>query len=260
MEERFIITEIVRVTMVGKDEYREKTTSFTGRLYANEIIFHFSGQATVYFGDTVLETKENTIRFLPEGDFKKYMVDRKTQGECIFASFRTDRPISPAAWVMDVAHNDEIGPLFKKMFAAWCGKEKGYYFKCLSLLYRIFAEIQGIKRAPKQHSLRLRPAEKAIADCFLQESLSVSSLAALCGMGESYFQRLFKEKHGVSPKKYIIRLKINYACDLLRLEEYTVSQVAEMCGFSDVYFFSRQFKEYMGITPRDFIKKYKSSK
>ena len=260
MEENFVITEIIRVVMVGKDEYKEKTTAFKGCLYANEIIFHFSGQATVYFGDEVLETKENTIRFLPEGDFKKYVVDRKVKGECIFASFRTDRPISPKAWVMDVSQNEEIGALFKKLFATWCGQEQGYYFRCLSLLYRIFAEIQGVKRAPKRHALRLRPAEEAITNRFLQDGLSVAHLAALCGMGESYFQRLFKEIHGVPPKRYIIRLKINYACDLLRMECYSVSHVAEMCGFSDLYFFSRQFKEYMGITPRDFVKKYRSSK
>ena len=79
-------------------------------------------------------------------------------------------------------------------------------------------------------------------------------------MGESYFQKLFKEIYGISPKKYIIQLKINHACDLLRLERYTVTQIAELCNFSDVYFFSRQFKEYMGITPTQFIKKYRSSK
>ena len=95
---------------------------------------------------------------------------------------------------------------------------------------------------------------------FLTRNFSLNELAAMCGMGESYFQKLFKEIYGISPKKYIIQLKINHACDLLRLERYTVKQIAELCNFSDIYFFSRQFKEYMGITPTQFIKKYQSSK
>ena len=95
---------------------------------------------------------------------------------------------------------------------------------------------------------------------FLTRDLSLKELATMCNMGESYFQKLFKGIHGVSPKKYIIQLKINHACDLLRLERYTVTQIAELCNFSDVYFFSRQFKEYTRITPTQFIKKYKSSK
>ena len=61
-----------------------------------------------------------------------------------------------------------------------------------------------------------------------------------------------------NPKKYIIGLKMNYACELLRLERYTVTQVAELCRFSDVYFFSRQFKEYVGMTPTRFVKQYRS--
>ena len=95
---------------------------------------------------------------------------------------------------------------------------------------------------------------------FLKRDFSLSELAAICKMGESYFQKLFKEIYGISPKKYIIQLKINHACDLLRLERYTVTQIAELCNFSDVYFFSRQFKEYMGITPTQFVNKYKSSR
>jgi AraC family transcriptional regulator len=68
------------------------------------------------------------------------------------------------------------------------------------------------------------------------------------------------EHYGIPPKKYIIALKINYACELLRLGQYSITQVADLCGFANIYFFSRQFKEYMGITPTRFAKDCKSSK
>jgi AraC-like DNA-binding protein len=71
-------------------------------------------------------------------------------------------------------------------------------------------------------------------------------------MGESYFQKLFKEIHGISPKRYVIQLKINHACDLLRLERYSVAQIAEMCNFSDIYYFSKVFKAETGLSPREY--------
>lgn len=260
MEEKFVITEICRVIMVGKDEYLGKKSSFTHKLTCNELIFHFSGQATVFFDDVVLETKPNTIRFLPQGDTQRYDVFRLERGECIDVFFQADRPIAPHAFVIDVTQNEKIGALFKRLFATWVGKNDGYYFESISLLYRIFAELQKHNYIPKQHAHRIEPAIDMLHNNFLKEDFSVNRLAAVCGIGESYFQRLFKKKYGVPPKKYIILLKINHACDLLRLERYTVTQVAELCNFSDVYFFSRQFKEYMGITPTQFIKKYRSSK
>jgi len=64
----------------------------------------------------------------------------------------------------------------------------------------------------------------------------------------------------MSPLKYIIQLKINHASDLLRLGRYSVGQVAELSGYESLYYFSRQFKEYTGITPSEFIEKYVSSK
>ena len=260
MEERFVITEIQRVVMVGKDEYPEKKTTFKAELSGNELIFHFSGHSTVYFDDLVLETKPNTIRFLPQGKRKRYEVLRHEAGECICVSFQADRVISPSAFVMEAWQNEKIGTLFKKLFSTWVGKNEGYYFKSLSILYAIFAELQSENYVPKQHYLKIKVATDAIHERFLEEELSVDALAKLCGMKSSYFQRLFKEKYGVPPKKYIIGLKINHACDLLRLERYSVTQIAELCNFSDVYYFSRQFKEYMGLTPTQFIQNFKSSK
>lgn len=260
MEEKFVITEIKRIVMVGKNEYSEPMLSFGHTLNYNELIFHFSGHATVFFDDLVLETKPNTIRFLPQGENNRYDLIRHERGECIDVFFRADRPISKQAFVMNVSQNEKIGALFKKIFSTWVSKKEGYYFESVSLLYRIFAEMQKDTSIPNRHKSKIAPAIEVIHCEFLTRDFSLNELAAMCGMGESYFQKLFKEIYGISPKKYIIQLKINHACDLLRLERYTVTQIAELCNFSDIYFFSRQFKEYMGITPTQFIKKYRSSK
>ena len=70
----FYITGISRIIYVGKYEYDEVTTSFETELKSNELIFHFSGDATVFFNDKILTTCENTIRYLPKGKPEKYIV------------------------------------------------------------------------------------------------------------------------------------------------------------------------------------------
>ena len=234
MEGKFVITEINRIVMVGKSEYPEQMTSFGHTLSHNELIFHFSGYSTVFFDDLMLETKPNTIRFLPQGKTKRYDVLRHERGECIDIFFNTDRPVSQKAFVSGVSQNVKLGTLFKKIFSTWVSKEEGYYFKSLSLLYRIFAELQKDSRNPKRHEKKIDPAMELIHNSFLTINLSLGMLAKACHMGESYFQKLFKEIHGISPKKYIIQLKLNHACDLLRLERYPVTQIAELCNFSDI--------------------------
>lgn len=246
--------------MVGKEEYPDSFTSFTGKLSGNEIIFHFSGQATVYFGEEILQTYPDSIRFLPKGNFSKYAVERHERGECILVNFSADRPVSDKAFVMMPENAEKIGTLFKKIFISWVSKKDGYYFECISLLYKIFSLLQQRNYVPDSHFLKIKPAIEYIHNNFLKEKISTTHLAALCGISESYLKRLFKEKYDTPPKKYIIQLKINHACELLRMGEYTITQAAELCNFSDVYFFSRQFREYLGITPTQFVRKYKSSK
>ena len=260
MEENFVITAIDRIIFVGKNEYPAKSDSFSRNLPHNELIFHFSGHSTLFFGDDVLDRCPDTVEFLPQGKNKRYDVLRHESGECIDVFFDTDVPIAQNALIFKMSQSEKIASLFKKIFATWVSKKEGYYFESVSLLYRIFAEMQKDTSVPKQHKSKIAPAMEMIHDEFMIRDFSLCELATACGMGESYFQKLFKEIHGISPKKYIIQLKINHACDLLRLERYTVTQIAELCNFSDIYFFSRQFKEYMGITPTQFIEKYRSSK
>ena len=260
MEENFIITKIYRVILVEVAGYKEATASFPCDLAYNELIFHFSGQTTVFFDDLTLTTKANTVRFLPKGNAKRYDVIRHEAGVCIDVFFETDKPVSDTAFIGDFSKNKKIGILFKKLFATWVSKAEGYYFDCIALLYRIFAEMRKNNYATKGQHLKITPALDMIHKDFLQVDFSLKDLASACNMSESYFQRLFKNKFGISPKKYLIQLKINHACELLDLKRYTITEIAELCNFSDVYFFSRQFKEYIGVSPTQYLKKYKSSK
>ena len=260
MKDKFIITGISRVIMVGKEEYTDNFLSFSHELKHCEIIFNFSGHSTVFFNDKVLNISPGSIRFLPKGRPSRYDVQSRERFECIDVFFDTDVPVSEEAFALNVSQNERIGVLFKRLFATWAGKSDGYYFESVSLLYRIFSELQKKSYSPKEHLRKISRGVDIIHSDFLRSDLSLTYLANACGMSESYFQRLFKEGFGVSPKKYIVQLKINHAAELLQLKRYTITEIAEMCNFSDVYFFSRQFKEYMGITPSGFIKKYISSK
>ena len=260
LEKKFIITNISHIIMVGKDEYSEKKSVFTRDLKHNEIIFKMSGESTVYFNGTVLEEKENTIRFLPAGKNEGYEVHNRRLGKCIDIFFDTDRPIADRAFVVDVVNNEKIGKIFQRAFALWVGKEEGYYFECLALIYRIFAEMQRQQYAPSEHAEKIRPAVDLIREEFLKREIRTEELCRVCGISESYLKRLFREQYGMPPKQYLLVLKIDHACDLLETERYTVTQVAELCHFSDVYYFSRQFKAKVGITPTQFVQKYRSSK
>ena len=260
MNNKFTITEIKRVVLVGKGEYPEKSTSFSHTLNHNELVFHFSGKSKVYFGDDVLNIVPDTIRFLPKGETKRYDVKREEHGVCIFVAFSTDQPISDTAFTVHNQYTNKFGPLFKKMFSVWVAKNEGYYFECVSILYKIFAELQKKNYIPENQFLAIKPAIDYIKNHFLDKKITAEDLTACCTISYPYIKKLFVKTVGMPPIKYSIQLKINFACDLLNSELYTVSQIAELCGYNDIYFFSRQFKEYMGISPTDFMNKYKSSK
>ena len=261
MDERLIITNINRIVLVGENEYPEKTTQFPSKyLYNHELIYHFSGESTVYFNKETLKTFPNSIRYLPIGPCEKYIVDRKKHGECIDICFTSNIPLADSAFVIPVK-NEKIASLFKKIFTLWATKGEEYYLESISLLYKIIAEMRKSRYLSDAQFQKIKPAIEYIHNNFLSnEKITAEKLTQLCGISYTYIKRIFSLKYKLSPKRYILQLKMNYACDLLRYTEHTVSQVAELCGYNDVYTFSHQFKVEFGSSPINFQKKYQSSK
>lgn len=260
MNKDFIVTGIDRIIFVGREEYPQESVSFNHPLYTNELIYYLDGSRTVHFNGTVLEVEKDTIRFMPKGENREYVVTHHEHGDCIDVFFDTNLPIWDETFIIKITNNVTIVNMFKKIFTLWVSKNEGYYFDCLSILYKILAEMQKQTYIPQNQYDKIKPALQYIENNFLTENISIPHLAEICHISEAYLKKLFDKKFGVSPSKYIIQMKINHARDLLRSERYSVSQVAKMCGYEDPCYFSRQFKKHAGASPAVFSRKYKSSK
>lgn len=67
-------------------------------------------------------------------------------------------------------------------------------------------------------------------------------------------QGLFGSFFGVSPIKYINALKLARAEELLSSQMYSVTEAAQMSGYTDMSHFSREFKKHTGMSPTEVMK------
>ena len=83
-------------------------------------------------------------------------------------------------------------------------------------------------------------------------SFSIPSLAKKCGMSEAAYRKRFKEITGTSPIRYINRLKIEKACELIVDEDFSTTYICEFLKFDSLSYFYRVFKGITGMTPNEF--------
>lgn len=88
----------------------------------------------------------------------------------------------------------------------------------------------------------------------LDENLTRESLAAMVYLTPDYLSHLFKRETGFSLTNYIIYERIEEAKRLLAGTGQNVSDIATRCGFQNISYFSKQFKRFTGVTPREFRK------
>ena len=91
----------------------------------------------------------------------------------------------------------------------------------------------------------------------LSEPLLVSDLAKLVHLSVRQFDRKFKETFNITPKTFIIKTRVQAACEKLRRGRDTISDVACDLGFYDQSSFTMHFRAEMGITPLKYQKKFR---
>lgn len=85
---------------------------------------------------------------------------------------------------------------------------------------------------------------------YMDENLSTKMIAESVGMTSSYIGSVFKKVNQMSITQYITEVRLDKAKELLKKEEYKISDIAIMVGYSDVYYFSKRFKQFFGYSPK----------
>lgn len=86
------------------------------------------------------------------------------------------------------------------------------------------------------------------------EPINIEDFAQSRHMSISLFMRNFKKVYEISPKQYILNLRMNNAQSLLETTDYTVSEIAAIVGYDNPLYFSRLYHKQKGQAPTDYRK------
>lgn len=89
-----------------------------------------------------------------------------------------------------------------------------------------------------------------------QNDITSLDMASLCNLSYSYFSRAFKKIMKKNFKEYLNYVRISKAEKLLSTSELNITEIALSVGFSTSSYFIQQFRQYKGISPKQFKNKY----
>lgn len=91
----------------------------------------------------------------------------------------------------------------------------------------------------------------------IDTKLTLNSVANYLSISPSYLSYLFKKECNRNFVDYINQLKIEKACNLLNKKQYLIYEIAYMLGFDNAYYFTKIFRKYKGVTPKEYLQKIK---
>lgn len=92
-------------------------------------------------------------------------------------------------------------------------------------------------------------------DANLANELSTKMIAESVSISESVCLRCFHRMLGITPMQYVKHTRLDKAAEILRSSSVTAKVVAFACGFNDVSYFTKAFKDRMGCTPKEYQNK-----
>ncbi len=138
---------------------------------------------------------------------------------------------------------------FFRMLDAWHNNHAANQIKAsvYDVLYRL-EQGTGTEQIDPEILRCVQTLEEHYADF----DLTVEALCCENHVSRSSLQRKFKQAFGVTPKQYMMRLRMNRALDMLTENNDSIRSIAYSCGFEDEKYFSRMFKQTFGYPPREF--------
>ena len=250
MDNNLIITKIHAVydneLSPGKINY-----NYHNRRHSDCFVYVKQGSAQYDFDDYSLITKAGDVLYLSKDS--KYKMTVYPDYKFIYIDFDFEKSDLSRKCEVFSKLSPEIENLAIKLFKVWIKKNPWYLAETQSILYTIY--FQCIKSYEKKYTQTSKPLSKAldfIIENYTDPNLTLNTISSHVDVSEVHLRRLFQAILHISPLKYITNLKIKKAKEMLENSNYKISEISEICGFANPYYFSRIFKTHTGMTPTDY--------
>lgn len=148
---------------------------------------------------------------------------------------------------------------FLRIVEQWTAREAGYEFSIraeLSQIVFLLAE-NSLKNAPLPSERELRDAEriKKMVDYIrihADEPITTDQIARSAAVSVSECLRCFRRMMDLTPKEYLRQHRVRHAATLLEKTDKSITQIGAECGFEDMSYFARVFREEKGCTPTQY--------
>ncbi len=145
---------------------------------------------------------------------------------------------------------------------AWtaCVKEPaGYELRVRSalseLVFLLVSHCSAEKTRPTEKAMRnagrIKEMLKFVQE-HIQEELTIAGIAQSAAISESECLRCFREMLGTTPIRYVRQLRIQRAAELLESTNLKIAEVGALCGFQEMSYFSKVFRDAKGCTPKEY--------
>lgn len=153
-------------------------------------------------------------------------------------------------------------PLFRVLMASLMTElsKPGLFhrMRVIHLTAQLILELAAIVEYPEnqQHSTDTERFSRLLAQLeqSCAEPWTLDAMAARIGLKHTHFTSLFHHYTGDSPLRYLNRLRVAKARQMLRAEKLPITEIALECGFCSSQHFAKIFREFSGVTAQEYRK------
>ena len=160
--------------------------------------------------------------------------------------------------ILDHYESMEISPCLRNILREMALKSTGYEDICQAymeiLIIRLMRSTSLAVQAEPQSisSNRQCAAVRRYIDLHFKEPLTLEQLSEEAHMNKYYLSHVFKREYGVSPINYMISKRIEESKYLLAETDLSMSQIAQLLGFSSLSYFSQVFHRTQAVSPKEY--------